>query len=128
MLSLDKAKNDTSTALDIMRAIAAQMVCVGHGLSFFHISRPAGMPLIQNIGVLLFFIMSGFLINATLTQKSVNPDYSFGSYFIDRFARIYSGLIPALIFVIIIDGITIWLMSEPTIWPYFNLKTLLANL
>jgi peptidoglycan/LPS O-acetylase OafA/YrhL len=128
MLSLDKAKNDTSTVLDILRAMAAQMVCVGHGLSFFHVSRPAGMPLIQNIGVLLFFIMSGFLINATLTQKSINLDYGFGSYFIDRFARIYSGLIPALIFVVIIDGMTIWLTSEPTISSYFNLKTLLANL
>jgi peptidoglycan/LPS O-acetylase OafA/YrhL len=123
MLSLDKAKNDTSAAMDILRTLAAQAVCVGHGLSFFQVPRPAGMPLIQNVGVLLFFIMSGFLITSTLFKTE-----TFTRYFIDRFARIYSGLIPALGLIVIIDGITIWLTGEPTISRYYNFKTLLANL
>jgi hypothetical protein len=45
-----------------------------------------------------------------------------------RFARIYSGLIPALVFVIVVDWITLRLTSEPTIARSYNLKTLVANL
>jgi peptidoglycan/LPS O-acetylase OafA/YrhL len=73
---------------------------------FFHIAaqlRPPQFPFIQNIGVLIFFVMSGFLITATLLHNSAKPDYGFARYFIDRFARIYSGLLPALVFVIVTD-------------------------
>ena len=131
MLSLDRKTNDTSIALDALRAIAAQAVCVGHGFSFFGVAdwlRPPRFPFIQNIGVLIFFIMSGFLITATLLRSSAKLDYGFGRYFIDRFARIYSGLLPALALVIIVDGLTIWLVSAPTIARYYDLKTFLANL
>jgi peptidoglycan/LPS O-acetylase OafA/YrhL len=65
--------------------------------------------------VLIFFAMSGFLITATLLHNSAKPDYGFARYFIDRFAYIYSGLLPALVFVIVTDWITLWLTSEPTI-------------
>jgi hypothetical protein len=37
-----------------------------------------------------------------LVQKSQKPDYDFGRYFVDRFARIYSGLLPALAFIVIL--------------------------
>lgn len=123
--------NDTSVTLDALRAVAAQMVCVGHGLVFFQVGsavRPPHLPSLQNVGVLLFFLMSGFLITATLVRKSGDPTYTFERYFIDRFARIYSGLVPALAFVAIVDGLTIWLTAEPTIRRYFDLPTLLASL
>ena len=131
MLSLDRSKNDTSTSLDALRALAAQAVCVGHGFSFFGVAggfRPPYFPFIQNIGVLIFFIMSGFLITATLSHNSEKLDYGFGRYFIDRFARIYSGLLPALALVIIVDGLTIWLTSAAAIARYYDAKTLFANL
>jgi len=123
--------NDTSVTLDALRAAAAQMVCIGHGLVFFGVgsaARPPHLPWMQNVGVLLFFLMSGFLITATLVRKSSDPDYTFARYFVDRFSRIYSGLVPALAFVVVIDGLTIWLTSEPPILQYYDLKTLLASL
>jgi peptidoglycan/LPS O-acetylase OafA/YrhL len=131
MLNLDRQANDTSLSLDLLRAVAAQMVCVGHGFILSHVAeelRPPHFPFIQNIGVLIFFAMSGFLITATLLHNSAKPDYGFARYFIDRFARIYSGLLPALVFVIVIDWMTLFLTSEPTIARYYNLKTFLANL
>lgn len=130
MLSLNN-KNDTSVTLDALRAIAAQMVCVGHGLVFFQIgagARPPYLPSMQNVGVLLFFLMSGFLITATLVRKSSDQDYTFSRYFVDRFSRIYSGLVPALAFVVAVDGLTILLTAEPTIVRYYDFPTLLANL
>lgn len=131
MISLDRSKNDSSITLDLLRAIAAQSVCVGHGLVFFSVgewARPPYFPYIQNIGVLLFFVMSGFLIAATLIQNSSRPGYTFVRYLIDQFARIYSGLVPALTFVVVVDWITLHLASAPTIARYYNFKALVANL
>jgi peptidoglycan/LPS O-acetylase OafA/YrhL len=130
MLALNNT-NDTSVTLDALRAVAAQMVCVGHGLVYFQVgaaARPPYLPSMQNVGVLLFFLMSGFLITATLVRKSSDPDYTFARYFVDRFSRIYSGLVPALAFVFVVDGLTIWLTGEPTILRYYDLPTLLASL
>jgi peptidoglycan/LPS O-acetylase OafA/YrhL len=95
--------HSTSLALDLLRAIAAQAVCVGHALSFFRV-WPTSLPYPQNIAVCVFFVLSGYLIGATLLRRSEDPRYGFASYAIDRFARIYSGWVPALVVVAIIDG------------------------
>jgi peptidoglycan/LPS O-acetylase OafA/YrhL len=129
MLSLDRSKNDTSVALDFLRAVAAQMVCVGHGISFFASQwRPTQLPLMQNVGVLLFFLISGFLITYTLIERSKNPSYGFWRFCIERFARIYSGLIPALALIVIVDAVTIHLTNDSGISRYFTLKTMIANI
>jgi peptidoglycan/LPS O-acetylase OafA/YrhL len=129
MLSLDRSKNDTSIVLDLLRAVAAQMVCVGHGISFFVSQwRPTRLPYMQNVGVLLFFLISGFLITYTLIERSKNPSYGFWQFCIERFARIYSGLIPALAFIVIVDAVTIHLTNDSNISRYFTLKTLIANI
>ncbi len=130
MFSLDRSKNDTSVTLDFVRAMAAQMVCVGHATSFFVPDlRPTRFPYMQNVGVLLFFLISGFLITYTLIERSSKDDgYGFPQFFIERFARIYSGLIPALAIIAIIDGATIYWTADPTISRYFSLKTMVANL
>jgi len=127
VLNLDRSRNDTAVALDAMRATAAQMVCVGHAMVYFQV-KPEWLPKLPNIGVLVFFILSGFLITGTLVQKSQQGDYGFGRYFVDRFARIYSGLLPSLVFIVAVDGVTILLTREQTIARYYNLPTLLANL
>jgi peptidoglycan/LPS O-acetylase OafA/YrhL len=129
MFSLDRSKNDTSITLDLLRAVAAQMVCIGHAISFFVPQwRPTQLPYMQNAGVLLFFLISGFLITYTLIERSKDPGYGFWQFFIERFARIYSGLIPALAFVAIVDGVTIYLTADPVISRYFTFKTMIANI
>lgn len=129
MFSLDQSKNDTSSMLDLLRAVAAQMVCVGHGMVFFFSQwAPSQLPFMQNVGVLLFFLISGFLITYTLIERSRNPHYDFWRFCVERFARIYSGLLPALVVVIIVDSVVIYLTNDPNISRYFTLKTLIANL
>ena len=105
------------------------MVCVGHGISFFMPAwRPSELPLMQNVGVLIFFVLSGTLITFTLIERSKDPSYGFGTFFLERFARIYSGLIPALLFVVVLDGIVIYGFRENAAAPYYTAKTLIANL
>lgn len=129
MFILDRSKNDTSIALDLLRATAAQMVCVGHAISFFMSEwQPTRFALMQNVGVLLFFLISGFLIAHTLIWKSRDPDYGFLQFCIERFARIYTGLVPALLFVAIVDFVAIYYTSDPIIVRYYTFKTFVANL
>lgn len=128
MLSLDPRKNDTSLMLDLLRTGAAQMVCVGHAVIFFAGGFNERWPLPQNAGVALFFILSGFLITYTLVERSKNPSYGFGTFLIERTARIYSGLIPALALVIIVDGIVLHFVNDPSISAAYDLRTLLVNL
>jgi peptidoglycan/LPS O-acetylase OafA/YrhL len=104
-VNLDRKNNDASFALDLLRVFAAELVCVFHAIAFFKVDwlRSPHLPPMQNFGVCVFFVLSGFLIAYTLMKKSHHPGYGFPDYLIDRTARIYSGWIPALIFVGVVD-------------------------
>jgi hypothetical protein len=89
-----------SIFLDIVRLLSAQFVFFGHLLSFSYGSEAliGGRIPIQNLGVVVFFILSGYLICRTL------PKYvDFKEFFIDRFARIYVTLVPCLLVIAILD-------------------------
>jgi peptidoglycan/LPS O-acetylase OafA/YrhL len=110
MFSLDKSNNDTSVTLDLLRATAAQMVCVGHAwnLTFedgnaFHNIVNSRATFIPYIGVMLFFVLSGFVIALTLYARTQRPDYSLTNYAAERFARIYSAYLPALFLIALGD-------------------------
>lgn len=92
-----------SSMLDFLRGWSAQLVLLGHLLSFYGFQNE--VPTIQNFGVLVFFILSGFLITHTCLVKQ--GDYDLKDFLIDRFSRIYSAYVPALICVAIIDAILI---------------------
>jgi peptidoglycan/LPS O-acetylase OafA/YrhL len=129
MFTLDRSKNDTSVTLDLLRAAAAQMVCIGHGISCFMPPwRSDGLPLMQNVGVLIFFVLSGILISFTLIERSKQPGYGFGTFMLERFARIYSGLVPALLLVALVDGIVIYGFGDRTFAAYDDVKIFIANL
>lgn len=129
MFSLDRSKNDTSVTLDLLRAAAAQMVCIGHGIAFFYPPwRATTSPLMQNVGVLIFFVLSGILISFTLIERSKSPAYGLGTFWLERFARIYSGLVPALLLIAIIDGVTIHVFGATRFADYYTVRTFVANL
>ena len=91
----------SSLALDFIRGAASQVVVVGHGLILFGL---ANMPYLQNAGVVVFFLMSGFIIPYSSFMKARKDSaYGFGSYFIDRFSRIYVGFVPGLVCVLLLD-------------------------
>ncbi len=47
--------------------------------------------------VMVFFILSGFLVGGLTVIKSENYEFKFHDYFIKRFSRIYTVLVPALV-------------------------------
>lgn len=58
---------------------------------------------VQNYAVVVFFVLSGFLICWSAVKKR---DYSFGEYFIDRAARIFVAFVPAVILTLLLDAFT----------------------
>jgi peptidoglycan/LPS O-acetylase OafA/YrhL len=100
--------------LDLIRFGAALLVLFGHsrGLLFEGIARVEhpnvflrGFYLIsglQHEGVILFFVVSGFLVGGPVWRFTKENRFEFGTYFINRFARIYLVYIPALVFVLAI--------------------------
>ncbi|MGB1307441.1 MAG: acyltransferase family protein [Oceanihabitans sp.] len=128
-MSKFKLSYSSSVYLDIIRAVSSQLVVVGHAISFlaiFPLIQPPKFPYIQNIAVLVFFILSGFLISYSIFRKD---NYSFKEYFIDRFSRIYAGLIPSILVVFIIDYVNIKLNPEGyNYYNAFNIKTFIGNL
>jgi peptidoglycan/LPS O-acetylase OafA/YrhL len=100
-LTLNALSQEASVFLNIIRLVACELVVVSHFItryqpmvldSFFF----GGM--LGGLGVFTFFAISGFLISYSLLQKLQNKQYSFRNYFVDRFSRIYTGLLPALLF------------------------------
>ena len=123
-----KLTKSGSLMLDLLRGIAAQAVVIGHGLSFFGITNK--FDIIQNSAVVIFFILSGIVIPcSTFGKTRVIGNYSFTSYFIDRFSRIYTGFLPALFFVLAADFLSKSSFGKAYAYSNaFNLRTFLGNL
>jgi len=113
--------------LDLLRGGAAMVVLLGHSAHYFWKGSALAGGAAQALGVIVFFLISGFLISLSVFQKDADRRYAFSNYFIDRFCRIYCVLIPALIFVAVLDGT---LLNAPGYeWHRdYNLQTWLGNL
>lgn len=98
---------EASVYLNLVRVAACEVVVVSH---FYTRYRPMFLDsiflggMLGGLGVFTFFVISGFLISYSVYQKMQNPNYRFRHYFVDRFSRIYSGLVPALILSLVVAG------------------------
>jgi peptidoglycan/LPS O-acetylase OafA/YrhL len=120
---------NSSLALDVVRALASQAVVLGHGISYFAIwprLQPPDFPYLQNVAVVVFFVLSGFLIAYATLRKPAG--YRFREFFVDRFARIYSAYLVVLPLVWAIDR---WALHiDRKAYGYrtaFHVKTFVGN-
>ena len=121
-----------STLLDIVRIVAAWMVLLGHGFSLAGITplkNNEHFLYIQQAGVVIFLILSGFLTTYSLNIKNADHKYTFREYVKQRAVRVYSAYIPALLFILLLDGINIVFFSDS--YPYqegFNAFNFIGNI
>jgi len=105
-LSRTTLPSNTVVWLDLLRGMSAQAVLLGHLRLFDSATTPlqhAAAP--QTIAVIVFYILSGFLIFHTIANKIHISSYNFTSFFIDRFCRIYPAYFASLVFVVIVDAL-----------------------
>ena len=93
--------SNSTALLDFLRAFAANLVLFGHGSAIFGNGlRVSPGP----IGVCIFFILSGFLILQSSLIRIQRPGPWFAPYLIDRFARIFTAYVPALVLVAAVNA------------------------
>ncbi len=93
----------SSLLLDVVRFGASVMVAVGH-LTQSHFStgwRDMTTHAVESVGI--FFVLSGFVIRYVTRLKYAR----IGEYWIDRASRIYSVVIPAILFTVLADWIAV---------------------
>lgn len=108
--------------LDLLRFLAALTVVIAHTRDFTFVRYGAldkidrsifvtaayAVTRIANEAVIVFFVLSGFLVGGRAFDRSVNGTFKPTEYAVDRFVRIMLPLFPALIITaiirLIIDG------------------------
>ncbi|TCQ03034.1 acyltransferase [Sphingomonas sp. PP-CC-3A-396] len=85
-----------TTFLDLARVVATNLVLFGHASQIFY---PPQAITTGGIGVVIFFLLSGFLITLTTARRWERPGLQFRNFMIDRVARIFTPFIPVLIAV-----------------------------
>jgi peptidoglycan/LPS O-acetylase OafA/YrhL len=110
--------------LDLVRFGAALLVLFGHsrGLYFAGIAQvpDAGVATrlfylvtgMQHEGVVLFFVVSGFLVGGSVWRNIEAGRFDARLYLINRFSRIYLVLIPALLLVLVLDRLGMSLLAD----------------
>ena len=95
--------------LDFLRATAAILVVFAHSRSYYFVYVSFGdepnvflklFYFVTGLGheaVVIFFVLSGFLIGGSLTDSMLRGDFNLPHYLIARFTRIYTVYIPALV-------------------------------
>ena len=123
-----RAFNQSQSAyLDVLRGAAAQLVLLHHAVGY---CLPAsGLASLGGgaVGVLTFFLLSGFLITDTIQSRLAARRFSLTEFVVSRFSRIYTPYIPAILLVAVLDryihGSPAYLYEADYRW-----STALANL
>ena len=115
-----------SLYLDLVRFVAATVVLLSH----FAYTRISGGEylILRRFGadaVIVFFVLSGYVIAYVSTERERTP----GEYAINRCARLYSVVFPALIATVILDqmGRVLdpalyagwWYKDSEALWRFF---------
>jgi len=90
-----------SAYLDALRAAGANLVIAAHVLAlYFGIRDPYSLG---NLGVAVFFLLSGFLIMQSMLNWLNKPEPRLPGFLADRVARIMTPYLPALVLIVLVD-------------------------
>src|SRR3984893_19323634 len=111
--------------LDFLRATAALLVLLGHTRNaYFHYTDVLAQPglflklfyfitSLPGEAVVIFFVLSGFLIGGSLADSLQRGSFDLVRYLIARFVRIYIVYVPALILTEAIFWFGSRVLSDP---------------
>ncbi len=111
-----RIEHGLSVYLDLIRVTSALIVMVAHAQVSGLIPVVPGSLELAPAAVIVFFALSGFIIEST-----TDPDAGLRQYAINRAARIYSVVLPALLVSYLLAGGFAW-YSGPSEWRAFVLE------
>jgi peptidoglycan/LPS O-acetylase OafA/YrhL len=132
---------NVSIYLDLVRGVSAILVVmehmssrlfVGYGnlenpnllVKFLYLLNFLGNP-----AVIIFFVLSGLFISRSVLKAVYEYKWSWKSYLINRFSRLFVVLIPALILTLILDSYAANFLGYNSYDSFFsNLKAFFGNL
>ena len=94
-----------STYLDALRAAGANLVIASHVLALYFgiVDRHK----LGNLGVAVFFLLSGFLIMQSMLNWLNKPEPRLPGFIADRVARIMTPYVPALVLIALLNLVLI---------------------
>ncbi|QLO88081.1 acyltransferase family protein [Enterobacter sp. RHBSTW-00975] len=103
---MKKLTENQTLSFESLRGIAAIAVALAHVFQFFlaryHPEYYRAVGLVAQSSVMVFFVMSGFLIGVSIqNNKSRNGYFAMSDYAISRFRRIYPPLVLSLIIILL---------------------------
>ncbi|HWU01093.1 MAG TPA: acyltransferase [Novosphingobium sp.] len=126
-MSCEKSSQPSDTSFfryfDLMRFVAAGLVMFSHARDLLLVdyaqanSHSAAIKLLYAItglgheAVVIFFVLSGFWIASSIDRRKEAP-YPWRNYAIDRLARLYIVLLPALALTCLCDSLGIYLQHS----------------
>ena len=116
-----------SSYLDVLRGCAAQIVLLQHAFGNCLPSSGIDQYGLGAFGVMSFFLLSGFLITDSVRTSVLRGHFTFRSFFINRFRRIYTAFVPALLLVAALD----WYSWQSPVYDFpqdYNVHTAISNL
>jgi len=98
-----------SLLLDVIRFVAALLVFFHHAaIGKFGSGLPYRLVETDREPVILFFVLSGFVIAYSAETKDRSP----GTYALNRLARLYSVVLPALLLTALLEPLGSWLAPQ----------------
>ena len=121
-------KTSASVLLDLIRGLAALLVLLEHWRNIFFIDYPqitahralfSGFYLLCTAGhqaVVIFFVLSGYLISGSIFRMLQRQAWSWRSYLTHRLVRLWVVLIPGLLLCALWDGLGLHSGSAPQLY------------
>jgi peptidoglycan/LPS O-acetylase OafA/YrhL len=115
--AMAKPLPQSSVHLDAVRALAALTVFAGHARDLFigspraaaglgHAAATGAAPqlTIGHLAVIVFFVLSGYLVGGGVLRAIKDGEWSWGGYAMQRMTRLWVALIPALLLGVVLDS------------------------
>jgi len=135
------SKSRASVTLDAVRGIAALLVFTDHWRHVFFLELhelpahrrlfflPYVITAAGHAAVVIFFVLSGFLVGGSVTRALDRHRWSWKQYLTHRFVRLWIVLIPALLLGVLWDHFTLrHVLRDPAHSNLFVLKALLPEM
>src|SRR5580692_4520938 len=103
--AMAKPLPQSSVHLDAVRALAALTVFAGHARDLFigspraaaglgHAATSAPHTTVGHLAVIVFFVLSGYLVGGGVLRNMTSNEWSWGGYTLQRLSRLWVALIP----------------------------------